>query len=258
MRYQEFYYWCRDAVSKIKYIPDRNKVYTELYSHLEDRYESYIARGMSEKDAEKKALEAMGDPNELATQLAAIHKPHWAYAMHISRFLVAVLFCLTFGHGIVFLHDLPFLRGKALSWSFDPAEEIVSVDLNAVDRSDGYTFRVSEAKVYRVKLPEVVDGKDYYDSIFARLEVSNPRPWALEQSILDRIWAVDNFGNCYYSLWNRDSEQNGGQISIMEQRQGLASYRYDLCFHNAAENTRWIELRYDRAGRDLLLRIDLT
>ncbi len=258
MRYQEFYYWCRDAVCKIRYTPDRDKVYTELYTHLEDRYESYLASGLSEKEAVQKALAAMGDPKELAPQLAEIHKPYWAYAMHITRFLVSVLFCLTLGHGIVFLHDQPFLRGKELHWSFDQAEEITSVEQNAVDRSDGYTFRVTEAKVYRVELPETVDGKDHYNSVYTRMEVSNPRPWALEQSILDRVWAVDNFGNLYYSLWNRDTEHNGSPISIMEQRQGLNFYRYDLCFHDTAENTRWIELRYDRAGRDLVLRIDLT
>lgn len=258
MHYQEFYYWCRDAVSKIKYTPDRDMVYTELYTHLEDRYESFLAKGLSAKEAEQKALAAMGDAKELAPQLAAIHKPHWAYAMHITRFLVGVLFCLTLAHGIVFLHDQPFLRGKELHWSFDQAEEIASAEQNAVDRSDGYTFRVTEAKVYRVELPEPVDGKNHYDNVYAWMEVSNPRPWALEQSILDRVWAVDNFGNLYYSLWNEATERNGNSISIMQQRQGLTSYRYDLCFHNTAENTRWIELRYDRAGRDIVLRIDLT
>ena len=38
MRYkQKFYYWCREAVCKIAYIPDMNKVYNELFEHLLDR-----------------------------------------------------------------------------------------------------------------------------------------------------------------------------------------------------------------------------
>ncbi len=259
MHYQEFYYWCRDAVSKIKYTPDKNKVYTELYTHLEDRYESYLARGLSEQEAEQKALAAMGDPKELAPQLAAIHKPHWAYAMHITRFLVSVLFCLTLGHGIVFLHDQPFLRGKEFASPFEQEEMITSVELNIADSSDGYTFRVTEAKLYRVELPEEVDGKDHYHSVFMRLEVSNPRPWALEQKVLDHMWAVDNFGNYHYSVAEQNREhRNGGHFSVMQQRQGLTSYHYDLCLHNVAADTRWVELHYDRAGRDLVLRINLT
>ena len=80
MANREFIYWCRDAISGIRYWKDRNKVFGELYEHLEDRYDYFIEKGYTHEQAQKKTLEAMGDPMELAPQLAAIHKPHWAYA----------------------------------------------------------------------------------------------------------------------------------------------------------------------------------
>jgi hypothetical protein len=92
-----------------------------------------------------------------------------------------------------------------------------------------------------------------------RLKVTNPLPWALEQKVLYHIWAVDNFGNRYYNgIMDENREPGNGYISVMESRQGLTFYRYDLSLHDASTDVQWVELHYDRAGRDLVLRIDLT
>ena len=74
-----FDWWCKTAVSQIRYGPDNEAVYRELYAHLEDSYDHFLAQGYPAERAQGLALEAMGDPEEIAPQLGAIHKPWLGY-----------------------------------------------------------------------------------------------------------------------------------------------------------------------------------
>lgn len=260
MHHQEFFYWCRDAVSKIKYIPDRTKVYTELRAHLEDRYDSFMRKGMTDKEATRKTLEVMGDPMELAVQLAAIHKPYWGYALVATRIIAVILAVLTLGSGIYFWHEWKYtFHNKDHHWLFNVDTSLVaSMEKKVSDSSDGYTFRVVKAELRRSEAPFESEKGPYYDLLFLQLEVSNPRPWAKETQGLDYIWAVDNFGNYHTGIYGKCEDPDAGVISQMGQRLNLTTYRYDLCLHNTSEDTQWVELHYDRDGRDLVLRVDLT
>jgi len=258
MYFQEFYYWCRDAVRKIKFIPDRNKVYEELRGHMEDRYQSLLERGISPKEAEKQTLAAMGDANEIADQLAAIHRPFWGYALVITRFLATVLFCLAIGNGIYYFHEEHYLRGKELdTFNMAMGEYTYYVQPEATDRSDGYTFRVTDAARWRSTLPEEINGRSYYDRLLLRLEVYNPLPWAPEQNALEHMWAIDSAGTYYERALYETTETGEGYYNIGEQRLSATTYRYDLCFNNPPEDLQWFELHYDRDGRDLVLRVNL-
>ena len=77
--------WCQNAVSDIRDRADRERVYGELYAHMEDQYEELLDAGFPEKDAENEVAEAMGDPGETALQLARIHRPFWGYALRAAR-----------------------------------------------------------------------------------------------------------------------------------------------------------------------------
>ena len=52
--------WCENAVSDIRDRADRERVYGELYAHMEDQYDELIAGGMAEAEAEKAVVAAMG------------------------------------------------------------------------------------------------------------------------------------------------------------------------------------------------------
>ena len=264
---REFYYWCRDAVSGIKYWKDRNKVYAELYAHLEERYESLLERGLSHEEAEKRALEAMGSAEELAPQLAAIHKPYWAYGMLITRFLAIVLLVHCIGWGINYALDLniswrkPKLPPGYAVW--DPyarggEERISHVKPDVSDSSDGYTFRVKEAALWRTyfdELPE--DGREYFDALYMKLAVTNPCPWMQEGMAVHWMWAVDSEGT-FYESYERANDSDIPWISFRPCRTGLFTYTYDLEFQRLQEDIDWIELHYDRDDRDVVLRVELS
>ena len=44
--------WCSLAVAGIRFKPDRQRVFDELYGHMEDRYEDLTAAGLSPEEAE--------------------------------------------------------------------------------------------------------------------------------------------------------------------------------------------------------------
>lgn len=259
MYFQEFYYWCRDAVRKIKYIPDRNKVYLELRNHMEDRYQDLLERGVSPKEAERQTLAAMGDANEVADMLAAIHKPFWGYALVLTRFLATVLFCLAIGNGIYYFHEEYYSRGKELRPFGDGrGERIVSCQPNVSDYSDGYTLRITEAGVWRERLPAESGEEDFQDQLILRLKVTNLLPWAPEQRILSAMWAVDSNGVYHDGNMWRATETDTGYIGVIQSRRENTTWYYDIWFSNTSEDLKWIELHYDRDGRDVVLRVDLS
>lgn len=257
MYYREFYRWCWDAVRKIKYPPDRNKVYAELYDHMMDRYESLIERGMSPADAEKKTLEAMGNADELAIQLAAIHRPFWAYALVLIRIVAIVMLVMTLGSGIRFAYqEVSSLDWDIVEWGRGMDMEVYSQVSNVSDSSDGYTFRVTDVALWRKELPEPINGKDYYDHLYLRLEVRKPLPWSLPQEALEAMWAVDNTGTYYDTVMRETTEPDG--IKYMGLVHSRGDKIYDLYFSSVTEDLEWIELHYDRDGRDIVLRVELA
>ena len=86
----EFMRWCAAAVAGIRYKPDRERVYDELYAHLEDRCAAMADAGVPEGDAVRRALAAMGSASEAAEQLAKIHRPFWGYLLRTARWLLLI------------------------------------------------------------------------------------------------------------------------------------------------------------------------
>ena len=268
MYYREFYYWCRDAVSQIRYRPDREKVYTELRGHMQDRYESYLAEGMDEKEAEIKTLAAMGDAKELAPQLAAIHKPHWAYAMVITRFLAFILIMAIVISGV----SLAVKRLEVDGWQdwfdwpddpWDPYTEGNGTQVayvtpkDVTDSTDGYYFKVKKAVMWQQEDAPAAENGICYGQLYVRLNVTNLLPWMSQLPAVHWMWAVDSAGT-YYTSKNEQNPTTQAWITPMLDGDRLWTQSYDVYFQGAPADIQWVELHYDRDGRDILLHIDLS
>ena len=81
--------WLREAVGGIKYPPDRWKAEKELYAHIIDRNRDFCKAGLTEREADERVCQVMGDPVEVRRELAAIHRPFWGFAFFALRVLVA-------------------------------------------------------------------------------------------------------------------------------------------------------------------------
>ena len=65
--------WCQTATEKIRYRPDRKAVAAELMAHLEDHRDALMERGLSQKEAERKAVTAMGSAQEIAARVQTVN-----------------------------------------------------------------------------------------------------------------------------------------------------------------------------------------
>ncbi|MGG3799354.1 FtsW/RodA/SpoVE family cell cycle protein [Metabacillus fastidiosus] len=83
-----------EVIKQIKLKEARESVSIELNHHINEIKEKWIKKGLSEADAEDKAVKQMGDPTKLGQQLYKIYRPKidWLLViLLISTFLISFL-----------------------------------------------------------------------------------------------------------------------------------------------------------------------
>lgn len=263
--------WCRAAVDQIRYGPDRKHVYDELYAHLEDRYEAELDRWETPEEAMEATLKAMGSASELAPQLAAVHRPFWGYVLEITRCVLgcslvflALSVCGFFLYNRAHETYVPWFYqnpGEALVnvWEDGEGESVRVLDYNpdATATSDGFRFDATRAVlVFSDHYTE--DQRDAFYFWF-QIEVSSVLYWDLLQDIPHHDFrAVDSLGNEYCSF-NDNIYTDEPYVSGNRHSNGPFRCTMDLWLSNfCSEDAQWVEIIYDRDGRDIRLRIDLT
>ena len=275
--YSEFDRWCIHATHKIKYRPDRQEVYGELYQHIEDRYLDFLEEGMDKEQAIKRTLEVMGSADEIAPQLAAIHRPFWGYLYSLCKWGLIALLLVTVWKFVPWVvtsfqqihkpglnisgHDIykeTYFEVKYDGKIQDIWNRIYYAEPDMKVSSDGYTFSIS--KVFLWEVSDVIgeeQGTEYY--LYILMDSTNPLPWADFVDIGSFFWAEDSHKTYHYNsaevLYYNKPYIAGGNPS---HRTGLFTYTYLFNCKLDTADTEWIELHYDRAGRDITLHIDLT
>ena len=269
MNTTDFERWCETAVSGIRFKPDRAQVYAELYAHLVDRCAAMTEAGVPEDEAVRQALAAMGSASEVAEQLEQIHRPFWGYMLRLARWLLLIAAVLA-----AFI-VLPWLRGLALvtpgdlaatlpvygnaeGYDSGHAKHIWDVKAAARDASDGYRFTLTRADGWLSYHAEAL-GETEADSVELTVEFFSLRPWARYSYVQHEFYAVDSLGNRYEAY--NDAYLDGSEPSLLwaaARNTGVFTVtRICSLMGYCSQGAEWIELRYDRAGRDVRLRVYL-
>lgn len=267
-----FFKWCREAVSQIVLPQDRVAVELELMGHLEDRYDSLIQSGYSEEDAQLLTLESMGDPAEIARELGLIHRPFWGRTAKVTRiFLIAVLI-LTVGFGWAsymkntYAHPAfstptyefydPYSGEEAnyqTGWGYRQFYGVPDVSFS----SDGYTLTVTQAALWRNELRNASGVPEETYPLYLQLTVTNPWIWSEADTFCPWLRAEDSAGNQYASPY--ESAPGASRIQVKSYRINPWTSVHELVIWDlAAPDAQWIDLHYDRSGRDHTVRVDLT
>ena len=292
MRVFKFFHWCDSAVSKIKIRKDREAVKYELYGHMEDRYDSFAELGLSEDEAAQKTIEVMGSAEELADQLEKIYNPFWLYMLWASR--VALIVLLIIALPTVQKHwpknstqqptepsaayDHPFL-------SFDPyvdetcrtdtlfLKQIMCFEPETSGRIFPYPATISKAALWHnISYPQWSNDEcEEFDSLYIQIELA-PGKTTVFPGVND-VYAVDSLGNYYYSTIESAISYyfatSGGHLPHVytccaaykadrSARYHVHGSTYELVLSNfVSHDAEWIELRYDRDGKDYTMRINL-
>lgn len=265
-------YWTQKVSAHIKFKPDRAAVEEELLAHLEDKADALIKGGMLVYDAEKCALASMGDADEVGRQLAAVHKPWLGYLWLWSRraliVCVIVMLVSTLGAAgrlplVPREHDTAY-QTVTERHEGDEHYTVTRLSPECTDRSDGFAFYVPNAALVCNETYDIVyesEGETHTMTIEERrslylvLECSRWLPVVDGLSAFRHFYAVDDLGNVYPGFFERENDEkslvgNYDQVDLWHSQ-------YDAWISDLAPEAQWVELRYDRDGRDVRLRIDL-
>lgn len=265
-----FNLWCHAATILIRYKPDRKAVHKELREHLDDAYEAGIAKGLTEEEAEAKALQSMGKAHDLAPQLAAVHKPFWGYVIQVSQITLIILLVLSLIPIWKYLcslniYDAPHLRDFAVYNSASYGEGTGRV-LNHLSEpgvsfsSEAGKFTVTDAAVFTTFSD---DGQKSNTYLYMLVEQRSLLPWKEHQQYFHwfsaTAWfsARDSLGNVYNCYWDQLFEDSV-QLYSYSVQSGIFTGTHELWINDFPQDAKWVEILCTRDGREYVLHIDLT
>lgn len=257
--------WLDLATAGIRFQPDREAVKEELAAHLEDKIADFqrIFSDMTRAEAQDRAVDQMGDPEEIGRELARIHKPWLGYLWRVSRILVQVMACVAIAAVLCRSNPVENLRSALWTPVQDAWESwenrAVSDVLYGAGQPDWDGQRIAlyffdeEARLGRCTI-SIDRGALWQEgdgtSLYVELRLDYDRPWEAGKGVLLYFWAEDDLGNRY----DYDRPGVGYRGEILEGIGWLAvNYRVD----DVSPEAEWLKFHY-MPGTDLDLTLDLT
>ena len=209
--------WCGDVVKRIRFRHDRAAVAEELRSHLEESRDFLMQEeGLSQAEAERAAIAAMGDPEELGKELNQVHSPLLGWLWLLSRWAVRMLivFLAAFiitdtgrAEDIAFwaaaqreatLAAPPWSQGGAKYFTL-PDDGICVAEVTGEPVTVGaYTISVLQGELRRWRDLGVAPGTAPVDhcELTVLLRIDSPF-WRRFPYGLNQVYAVDSQGNLF-------------------------------------------------------------
>ena len=91
-----FWDWCKTVTQQVRFWPDHAEIIKELEAHYEDHVLDLERLGYPAQLAQQRALEAMGDPEEVGRGMDAVHQPLLGWLWMVSRWGVWLLLFIAF------------------------------------------------------------------------------------------------------------------------------------------------------------------
>lgn len=262
--------WCRKATGLIGFPPDQKAVSAELYAHLEDHFDALVRQGHSPEEAERLALEAMGDPGAIARELALLHRPFWGYWLQTCKILLVILLCLSLLRlgdytWILTIGSTPNLWGYD---TYDPesygggtGRTMLQLSQHADSFSEsGNTFTLTDAALITTTRD---DGSVTAPQLHVRIRQSSWLPQTEHTSyfgfysVVGSFFARDSLGN-HYEGYCGQSDENTHYMYNYGAKSGLFCRIYECWINDFPAEAEWVEICYERDGRSYTFRIDLT
>lgn len=93
-------HFLNNVCKEIKYEPVRKGISEELETHIQDIKQEYINDGISEKEAEEKAVNQMGNAEEIGKKLNKVHRPKLDW-----KLLILIVILMGFGLTVSILKE---------------------------------------------------------------------------------------------------------------------------------------------------------
>ena len=250
----QFNDFCGRVCRRVRFRPDHAAIRAELAAHWEDHAAALMERGLSPEEAARRALEAMGDPEEIGKELDKSHSPLLGGFQELFRALVwtalAVLLMCAIPWVAETVHNIadPPVYDEddtvPLLEQYDKLKLVADYEPeDAVCRWRAYTFSVERVLVTWQHYP-YADG--YTLQANCLLRAAHPNPWHRNPVFWDWLWAEDDLGNTYSSY---------GQV-VPYQSSAVRSSGTSTTWHSfVSYYSMWVD-RLDPAAEKLTLRFD--
>nr|WP_325230125.1 permease prefix domain 1-containing protein [uncultured Oscillibacter sp.] len=121
-----FQIWINAVCEQVRFRPDHRSIEFELRDHYEEHVRDLIRLGRPRELAEERALEAMGNAQEVGRALDMVHKPWLGWLWEASRALALALTVLTLVTLLwtVGLNSLVERTIDELTWEEPPASAV--------------------------------------------------------------------------------------------------------------------------------------
>ena len=260
--------WAMAAVRGIVSKKERESAQQELLDHIEDHMASLIAAGFSLKDAEVRAVYAMGDPKDTAKLLRKTHQPILTRLLQASYWLLGAVLAVLMVHFLIALSSSSFddlfpekkivltPAQEVAPWfspdSFDSCyadcSELWLLEPNAKLRKGDYFFTVTQAAVSRMT---ETDHLPY--QITLCLEVtreSRLRPWPHLPGSWEAV--TEKGGRSTTTFYDFRTESHLFWEPHQNQKQFL------LLFNGRFTDVgQWVDLSYSNGESDFTIRVML-
>ena len=201
--------WLDTATRWIRFGPDKRAVREELEAHLEDRTADLLRLfpELTPEEAERQAVEGMGDPWDVGQALGRLHKPWLGWLWRASRWAAAALVLVLVAVSV--LKNGDFRSAGYPLWG--RADTVYGPTEGEEIRLGGYTFRIVGAAY--VEYPE---DSPYADQVQVAFRVSTPRFWArINEGALHSAltmtgpegWAWDMDRGKMNTIWEQGTSQ---------------------------------------------------
>lgn len=243
--------WLNIVCDKVKFIPDRKEIYQELNNHMEERLADYREKGVSYEDAIKEVLDAMGNPEQVGTELNKTHKPYLGWVWYASKWLVRIvlLLCIwVFLNGTNPLTAYCYLFPESKDFSvydnnYKQAEsETFSSTLYQPDCTAslyGYTLTIPRASLHTYNEASIENKDVTSATLFLTLRAVHRLPWTdFPMGIQFLTTAIDSEGNFYNCSYDAITPSIYGNPT----KRGLFYYEFELYIPNIDTHATWIEL----------------
>lgn len=229
--------WRLLVTNQVRFRPDREEIARELSAHYVDHVKDLERIGYDHDLARSRALEAMGDPEEVGRAMDRVHKPWLGWLWQVSRWLVWAL-CAVFLWSLLWNGWPEWGHSERWNEGEDRGTELAC---SASFRAGAYRYEVTEVQYFR-------DMDRDRSFMYIYLTATTPNFW-LEGPVLgDSLEAVDSNGAVYtYHRYPRvgGSGPNSGHFKN----------RCWIDLEGLENSPEWVEITHKTAGWSF--RIDL-
>ncbi len=248
--------FCGHVCAFVRFAPDHAAITVELTGHMEEHRDALLEAHpeLTLWDAESRAVQAMGDAEELGLWLDQIHNPRlgwfqiWFRRVVWTLAALILLFTLPQTGEMASNLTAPLSHGgnmASLLEHYDERNVVSDFTPAATWQYQGYTFSIPRAVV-----THAADGSL---TLHYTMKISHPNPWLRGPEFWAWLWAEDDLGGVYPSYGQTVPYQSSAVLSGggLTWSYPFASY-YDMWVDNIDPEAHSLALRFDRYGESAI------